>query len=294
MELTLLIVLLVSLILSSCSSPVKVSSIKLPPGCTETAAGTIYYFGIGSNLLKSKVINRGVNGTKIDLISMVPGIAPKHRLAFNLRGFPPLEPSMAGIEPDENEECHGSLIEMTPENYHKLWASEGGLSPKPGYEQVVVEVFPYSSQSSVRAISLRSAPHVKLTKDRNPSARYLSILIEGAEELGIVPEYVNRLKSIQPAKPSRFLRTLSLYSLLSYSLCMRYKLTHVTRLWSYLTGALYISPSRPLSLRIMSEIMLSVVLLPLALIGMGERMRQRVRGEEMNSMMRSMWKSHSK
>jgi hypothetical protein len=104
---------------------------------TLTSTGNILYFGVGSNLLKSKVIKRGINGTTIDIISMRPGFASNYRLAFNLRGFPPLEPAMAGIEPCPDSSCHGSLIEFTPDNYHKLWLSEGGGQPRPSYEQVV-------------------------------------------------------------------------------------------------------------------------------------------------------------
>jgi hypothetical protein len=33
----------------------------------------VFYFGVGSNMLRSKVVNRGLNGTKIEVISMVAG-----------------------------------------------------------------------------------------------------------------------------------------------------------------------------------------------------------------------------
>lgn len=91
--------------------------------------GTIYYFGIGSNMLKSKLINRGLNGTKINLLSIQPGYVQNYRLAFNLPGFPPIEPAMAGIEPIEElrtqssfgldiaDECHGSLVQMKASEY---------------------------------------------------------------------------------------------------------------------------------------------------------------------------------
>jgi hypothetical protein len=55
---------------------------------------TIYYFGIGSNMLRSKVESRGVNGTKIELLDMEPAYDKNYRLAFNMKGFPPLELGM--------------------------------------------------------------------------------------------------------------------------------------------------------------------------------------------------------
>ena len=68
----------------------------------------LYYFGIGSNMLKSKLEGRGVNNTEIEIISIKPGVAKRHRLAFNMKGFVPLEPAMGGCEPcnDDEMDCH--------------------------------------------------------------------------------------------------------------------------------------------------------------------------------------------
>ena len=90
----------------------------------------IYYFGLGSNMLRSKVENRGsgfgstnvtmttnvtvsdnattsnltVTSTgKIEIISMEPAYIKNHRLSFNLRGFCPLEPGMGSLEPIDDE-----------------------------------------------------------------------------------------------------------------------------------------------------------------------------------------------
>ena len=59
----------------------------------------LYYFGLGSNMLRSKLENRGINGTKIEVISFEPAVVPNYRLAFNLQGLPPLEPGMGSLEP---------------------------------------------------------------------------------------------------------------------------------------------------------------------------------------------------
>jgi hypothetical protein len=97
----------------------------------------LYYFGLGSNMLRSKFENRGVNGSKIEILSMEPAVVPNHRLSFNLRGFLPLEPGMGSLEPvvDSSSsqplhayaqpECHGALIALTVENYEKVMRSEG-------------------------------------------------------------------------------------------------------------------------------------------------------------------------
>jgi hypothetical protein len=46
----------------------------------------VFYLGVGSNLLKEKVINRGANGSNISLISFRAARVDNHRLAFNMRG----------------------------------------------------------------------------------------------------------------------------------------------------------------------------------------------------------------
>ena len=47
---------------------------------------------------------------------------------------------MGGLEPcaDGGGECHGSLCTMRASEYEKVWLSEGGGAPRPGYEEVVV------------------------------------------------------------------------------------------------------------------------------------------------------------
>jgi len=93
---------------------------------------------------------------------MKPAVVKDHRLAFNMRGFPPLEPSMGGIEPCVGSDCHGALIELTRANYEKIWLSEGGGAAKPGYEQIIVDAVPYGSGQAVKAIAFRAAEHARL------------------------------------------------------------------------------------------------------------------------------------
>eukprot|EP00549_Striatella_unipunctata_P009026 CAMPEP_0118710510 /NCGR_PEP_ID=MMETSP0800-20121206/23430_1 /TAXON_ID=210618 ORGANISM="Striatella unipunctata, Strain CCMP2910" /NCGR_SAMPLE_ID=MMETSP0800 /ASSEMBLY_ACC=CAM_ASM_000638 /LENGTH=237 /DNA_ID=CAMNT_0006614717 /DNA_START=56 /DNA_END=766 /DNA_ORIENTATION=- len=175
---------------------------------------SLYYFGLGSNMLRSKVEGRAVgNDSKIEILDMQPAIVHGHRLAFNLRGFPPLEPSMGSLEPvlgdssgscgDKNngalypyhkQECHGALICLTAENYIKVMKSEGVGNPNmktpPSYEEVVVTAVPYDQKKRpVQAVALRARPHARLAQDPAPSLRYMNLLREGAAELGLRPCY---------------------------------------------------------------------------------------------------------
>jgi hypothetical protein len=101
----------------------SVSSFDTP---LPTPPPIIYYFGLGSNMLRSKLENRGngfgasnpttnvttaANSTtttttsnKIDIISMEPAYIKNYRLSFNLRGFCPLEPGMGSLEPIDHHD----------------------------------------------------------------------------------------------------------------------------------------------------------------------------------------------
>ena len=142
--------------------------------------GNVRYFAFGSNLLRSKMVGcvptwsaqqprvltdsasglprcrRGETG----VLDRVPALIRDHRLAFNLRMFPPLEPAMASIEPSAGDSCEGALYTLTREGYEELWRSEGGAMERPGYEELVVTA--EASGESVSAITLRAASVGKL------------------------------------------------------------------------------------------------------------------------------------
>jgi hypothetical protein len=171
--------------------------------------GKIFYLGVGSNMLKDKVINRGLNNSKISVLSFGPAKVDNYRLAFNMRGFLPVEPSMGGIEPCPGSSIHGALMEMPAAEYQKLWLSEGGGMEKPGYEEIIVDATPYGSSVTVQAVALRAAPHARLARDAPPSARYLGLITKGAIELGIEPAYLERLRAVRVAVVPQYLKALS-------------------------------------------------------------------------------------
>jgi len=166
----------------------------------------LYYFGLGSNMSRKKVENRGIGDDKIEIKTMEPAYIPNYRLAFNMKGFPPAEPGMGSLEPIDSSakalltygpgECHGALIQLSAENYEKVMKSEGvkGQSDD-GYSEIVVDAYPYGKDDApVKAIALRAREHVRLDFDPCPSVRYMTILREGAKELGLKQCYQDFLK----------------------------------------------------------------------------------------------------
>jgi hypothetical protein len=232
----------------------------------------VYYFGVGSNLLKSKITNRGPNGSKIIIDSFVAGYVKDHRLAFNARGMPPLEPAMGGIEPCFGQECHGALVKMKKSEYEKLWKSEGGATKRPGYLEIIVDVFPYGQSKSIEAIAYRSSPLMRLSKDGTPSARYMDIILQGARELHLLPSYIKSLEQIHVAKPTKHIRSLAILNLYALGPLMQKGIRLPSRMLTSILHSVYVPPTSHALLRILSNICSTLVLLPGASLGAFVRM----------------------
>jgi len=180
----------------------------------------IYYFGLGSNMSRTKLENR--SGKKIEIISMEPCLVQNYRLGFCLRGMPPVELSMGSLEPSDNNgtellkyqhnECHGALICISIEDYERLYLSEGG--GKGGYEEIVVTCVPYDeTKQPIEAVAYRALPSHRLINDAPPSLRYMTILRSGAEELGIRECYRRFLDEHPTHESSKMVRELFVFNL---------------------------------------------------------------------------------
>jgi len=232
---------------------------------------------------RKKIENRGINGTKIEIEKMEAAFVPNYRLAFNLRGFPPIEPGMGSLEPIESSakalltyeggECHGALVQLTPENYEKIMRSEGvgnGQSDQ-GYEEIVVDAYPYDEQSErpVKAVALRARDHVRLNYDPCPSARYMSILKEGAKELGLRQSYQEFLERHPVEILARWQRRQAVFNIFfMFSLSSVLKWRGLNTLQNRIVFLFYTSDSSCKLRKALSVAAISLILLPGSLMGL--------------------------
>lgn len=236
----------------------------------------LYYFGLGSNMSRKKLENRGLNSTKIDVLSFEAAVVPNYRLAFNMRGFPPIEPGMGSLEPSGSkarallkykyEECHGALIKLTAENYKKVMASEGVSDDNvnPGYEEIIVDAYPYGrANGPVKAVALRARPHARLNFDPSPSARYMGILRDGARELNLKPCYQEFLERHPVQETTKWQRKYVVYNLVLNRLLGG----KLLRMQSALLFLFYVPSNAPTQARLCSELMIALILLPGFLMG---------------------------
>ena len=141
-----------------------------------------WYFGYGSNM-NSRVFQgrRNMKPTKIER-----AVLKNYRLVFNQPGIPWLEPSFANVEQAHGEYIEGVLYEITGNEMRLLDISEGN-----GAYDIVTSNVEGEVSGSVVA-------HTFATKNvalgLHPSLRYMNLLIEGAQEHGLSPEWVQMLK----------------------------------------------------------------------------------------------------
>ena len=256
-----------------------ITSMVEAPTCTRPSliadaapSDTIHYVGIGSNMLREKVEQRAERPIK--LRSFEPAVIPGHRLAFNLRGFAPLEPAVASLEPCHDSVCHGSLCSMSAADYEQLWLSEGGGQAQPAYEEMVVMARPYGSSKMVRAIALRAREHARLPQDRCPSERYMSMLIRGATELGLDPAYIaSELKARTIQDVPAHVKYFATHFLWWYHLCFRLRMCGPVHALSWLLWRAHVPSSTQCNVRrAVGNAVTMLLLAPGAAIGMLTRM----------------------
>ena len=161
-------------------------AVTVPP---SGAGLVIRYFAYGSNL--AEAVREGRR--KLKPFSAEPGLVRDHRLAFNVPGFLS-EPAFASIARSPGDECHGGVYELSASDWARLCMSEGVPF---GYRVKEVEVELYYGEP-VKAWTLEAPPSpLTLFGDLPPSERYLSLIRDGARELGLTRAWQERLAQVQ-------------------------------------------------------------------------------------------------
>jgi len=154
------------------------------------ATGTWRYFAFGSNLNRSVLEGR----RQVTPLSQRAGYVDDYRLAFNLLGIPGFEPSFASVEPAKGHKVHGAVFELDTEGWIKICQTEAvpfSYVPEP----VVVNCY---DGGTCEAFTLRAAPLVRAPPWREvaPSRRYARLLVEGAAQRGLSPEWQRELRAM--------------------------------------------------------------------------------------------------
>lgn len=177
----------------------------------EPEDGTIWYFAFGSNMNDVTLARRKVryclfinSSFTLQLYSYFDSPIERVRcklydwkLAYNLRGFPFLEPSFANIEPSVGDIVHGVCHRITIQEWEGIKATEGGGGIiEEGYHTKELEVESYEGDI-IKAVTLSvKSPKVKhLKKKHYPSRRYLDLIVNGAIAHELDEDYIKWLKA---------------------------------------------------------------------------------------------------
>lgn len=142
-----------------------------------------FYFAYGSNM-------SGRYLREVRLVTPIEAqkaILRSYELTASLEGVNFLEPGWVNIVSNSDEHVEGVLYELSENDYGKIMASEGNR-----YKILDVNL-ELEDGSCVIASTLKANPEggYKLSK------RYLSLLLDGADENRLSSEYVTKLKGFQ-------------------------------------------------------------------------------------------------
>ncbi|KAJ2076727.1 hypothetical protein H4R24_005539 [Coemansia sp. RSA 988] len=176
-------------------------------------------------------------------VKSLPVTVSNYRLTFDMEGLPYWEPgfgvikcvendSMAGPEANvvtpkikENSPLHSEINSSEPDTCiegayinsllhgvaflitqkemdHIVNTEGGGGNPNVGYRLIEVACTTYDGKS-LQAVTLVSTRQIT-TAALHPSPRYRNILIEGATEHGLAPEYIQLLEEVEPYEARQF------------------------------------------------------------------------------------------
>lgn len=152
----------------------------------------LWYFAYGSNMQRATFCERRGLAPASSAWARLGG----YRLCFDL-AVGPGERGVANIVADPAASVHGVLHLITPAQAERLDRSEG--VHRGYYDRIVVSPLVEGSKS-VRAFTYTSAHGVG---GRKPSARYMGLLIEGAEEHALPADYLDYLRSFEIAVDER-------------------------------------------------------------------------------------------
>ena len=159
---------------------------------SEETQAQVRYFAYGSNM------NRAIfeSGRGMRPIRAQPALLENYRLRFNL-AIGPGERGVANLESQAGAQTWGVLYLITVEQSEHLDRTEG--VPRGAYRRVLVSAVVDGSER-IAAFTYQSN---RISLGRKPSPRYLGLLIEGATQHSLPPDYLNYLRNFELAADDR-------------------------------------------------------------------------------------------
>jgi len=156
------------------------------------ATEAIWYFGYGSNMSRAIFLERRT----MRPLAARRGYLEDYRLCFNIP-VGPGERGVANLEALVGARTWGVLYLLTPSEFDRLDRTEG--VPAGLYRRIAVDIA-IDGDQRLRAFTYQSS---MISDGRKPSARYLGLLLDGAQQFGLPAGYVDFLRSFPLASDER-------------------------------------------------------------------------------------------
>lgn len=150
----------------------------------------IWYFAYGSNMHDAAFVDRRRMTPREWRVGRMDG----YRLRFNLDGRPKGKSAPANIEPFSEAEVWGVLYRITRRELIALDSTEG--VPGGRYRHVWSHAEDPTGQ---RVLAVTYAARGN-ERDGNPSARYITLLRDGARERGLPEHWLTMLDNVREAE----------------------------------------------------------------------------------------------
>ncbi len=153
-----------------------------------------YYFGYGSNLSETALRAKGVRP-----LSSEPAILAGWELCFDIPNFFPIEGGTGNIRQRDGAEVHGVLYGCNDPDLTRLDELE---ALNVAYLRKTMAVRTYGGEDHHANVYVGIST---ITADGLfPSRRYLNILVQGAEDMHLDPDYVRRLRQTEVCMRPRY------------------------------------------------------------------------------------------
>ncbi|CAE8588893.1 unnamed protein product [Polarella glacialis] len=165
------------------------------PGPASAAEGPKWYFGFGANINPWKLREQRQILPLEEFVGKLPG----WKLVFNHKGgFGNIEPLSALISHGASspDAVHGVLLLLKAKDFDKLAKMEHEY----GTREVLVETY---DGRSIAALAFITPPQFKLSASLAPTPRYLKLIRDGCDSMGIDPAYRSWLQTVSSTPSER-------------------------------------------------------------------------------------------
>ncbi|GMI18805.1 hypothetical protein TrLO_g11882 [Triparma laevis f. longispina] len=136
----------------------------------------------------------------VTVLEHTAGSVSGYSLSFTTGGLSSVEPSFGDCQPQSGGEIHGVALKLTNEDMNAMDAQEGyNPNSTKGYKKIEVTVNAYDGRTFLAWVYSARQPKPVST---HCSQRYLNVLISGAKDAGLDPEYIEKLSKLPTYTPT--------------------------------------------------------------------------------------------